>query len=191
MKGSPPPKPTLFFNIGCLHEKAKDFKKAVLNYKKCLTLDPKHFGACIHLANLLANVGEGQRAAKYFKHAIKVITDSDTTLITKDGIINAYFGLGKTLQQYSDNKDAPLAPLLKVVQDLDPKHYKAHTQLGILYLDREEYEKSAEHLKHALLINRGFPLALVSMGNLLFETGHAEEAIRYHKQALTVNEKEL
>ena len=32
---------------------------------------------------------------------------------------------------------------------------------------------------------------MVSMGNLLFETGHAEDAIRYHKQALTVNDKEL
>lgn len=29
------------------------------------------------------------------------------------------------------------------------------------------------------------------MGNLLFETGHAEEAIRYHKQALAVNDREL
>ena len=74
-----------------------------------------------------------------------------------------------------------MEPLLKVVRELDPKHYKAHTQLGILYLDREEFEKSADHLKQALLINRGFPLALVSMGNLLFETGHADEAIRYHK----------
>ena len=34
-------------------------------------------------------------------------------------------------------------------------------------------------------------MALVSMGNLLFETGHSEEAIRYHKQALSVNDKEL
>lgn len=74
---------------------------------------------------------------------------------------------------------------------MDPKHFKAHTQLGILYLDREEYEQAASHLKQALLLNRGFPLALVSMGNLLFETGHADEAIRYHKQALTVNDKEL
>ena len=74
-----------------------------------------------------------------------------------------------------------MEPLLKVVRELDPKHYKAHTQLGILYLDREEFEKSADHLKQALLINRGFPLALVSMGNLLCETGHADEAIRYHK----------
>jgi len=37
----------------------KEFKKAILNYKKCLTLDAKHLGATIHLANLLANLGEG------------------------------------------------------------------------------------------------------------------------------------
>jgi tetratricopeptide (TPR) repeat protein len=66
------PKSSIFFLLGSTHEKAKEFKKAVLNYKKCLTLDNKHFGSCIHLANLLANVGEGQRAAKYFKHAIKI-----------------------------------------------------------------------------------------------------------------------
>ena len=95
-KGSPPPKPTLFFSLGCVYEKSKDFKKAVLNYKKCLTLDPKHFGSCIHLANLLANVGEGQRAAKYFKHALKILTE-DPKAAPIDGIINAYFGLGKTL----------------------------------------------------------------------------------------------
>ena len=180
----------MFFQLGGVFERSKDFKKAVLNYKKCLTIDNKHFGACIHLANLLANVGEGQRAAKYFKHAIKVASENPDS-VGKDSLVNAYFGLGKTLQQYSDNKDAPISPLEKVVKELDPTHYKAYTQLGILYLDREEYEKAAEYLKQALLLNRGFPLALVSMGNLLFETGHAEEAIRYHKQALAVNEREL
>jgi tetratricopeptide (TPR) repeat protein len=29
------------------------------------------------------------------------------------------------------------------------------------------------------------------MGNLLFETGHADNAIKYHLQALKFNEKEL
>ena len=176
---SEPPKPGVFYLLGSTYERAKEFKKAVLNYKKCLTLDNKHFGSCIHLANLLANVGEGQRAAKYFKHAIKIAQDDAT--VPKEALVNAYFGLGKTLQQYSDNKDAPVAPLEKVVSELDPTHYKAFTQLGILYLDREEYEKAADYLKQALLLNRGFPLALVSMGNLLFETGHSDEAIRYHK----------
>lgn len=92
-----PPKANVFFQLGGVYERAKEFKKAVLNYKKCLTLDTKHFGACIHLANLLANVGEGQRAAKYFKHAIKVATENPSG-IGKESLINAYFGLGKTLQ---------------------------------------------------------------------------------------------
>jgi len=52
--------------------------------------------------------------------------------------------------------------------------------LGILFLDKEEFEKSAEYLKQALLANKQFPLALVSMGNLLFETGNPEQAIKYH-----------
>jgi len=41
------------------YEKLKDFKKAMQCFKKCLTIDNNHFGACIHLANLLANLGEG------------------------------------------------------------------------------------------------------------------------------------
>ncbi len=72
---------------------------------------------------------------------------STVSAVNKESLVNAYFGLGKTLQQYSDNKDAPIAPLEKVVKELDPSHYKAHTQLGILYLDREEYERAADHLK--------------------------------------------
>eukprot|EP00347_Sterkiella_histriomuscorum_P012671 403367671 len=175
-----PPKSNLFFLLAQSLEKQKDYKKCILNYKKCLTLDNKHFGSCIHLANLLANIGEGQRAAKYFKHAIRIDNDS----------VNARFGLAKTLQQFSENKDAPIEHFEMVLQK-DTSHFKAATQLGILYLDREEYEKSAEYLKKALTVNKYYPLALVSMGNLLFETGHADEAIKYHKQALVINEKEL
>lgn len=151
----------------------KEFKKAVLNYKKALTIDPKSFGPCIHIANLLANLGEGQRAAKYFKHAIKI----DST------VANGHFGLGKVLQQFSDNKNAPIEFFLKAIEK-DPKHFKAMTQLGILYLDKEDYENSAVYLKQALLVNKDYPLALVSMGNLLFESGHPTSAIKYHEKAL-------
>jgi len=41
------------------YEKTKDYKRSMLNYKKTLTLDKNNFGASIHLANLLANLGEG------------------------------------------------------------------------------------------------------------------------------------
>ena len=162
------------------YEKTKDFKKSMHAYKRCLTAETNHFGACIHLANLLANLGEGQRAAKYFKHAIKIDPES----------LNAHFGLGKALQQFADDKDAPI-PHYQEVLKRQPDHAKTLTQLGILHLEREEYEKSAECLKKALEANRQYPLALVSMGNLLFETGHAGNAIKYHLRALSHNDKEL
>lgn len=69
------------------HEKMKDFKQSMMCQKRCLTLDNNHLGACTHLANLLANLGEGERAAKYFKHALKIDPDS----------VNAHFGLGKAI----------------------------------------------------------------------------------------------
>jgi len=78
-----------------------------------------------------------------------------------------------------------------MVIEKDKENFKAHTQLGILYLDREEFERSAQHLKKALSINKKFPLALLSMGNLLFETNHPESAIKYHKHALKYNPNEL
>ena len=54
-----PPKSNSFYFLGMSYEKTKDFKKSMQNYKKTLTLDNNHFGGCIHLANLLANLGEG------------------------------------------------------------------------------------------------------------------------------------
>lgn len=76
-----------FFYLGMCHEKMKDFKQSMMCQKRCLTLDNNHLGACTHLANLLANLGEGERAAKYFKHALKIDPDS----------VNAHFGLGKAI----------------------------------------------------------------------------------------------
>jgi Tfp pilus assembly protein PilF len=81
------PKANTFFFLGMSFEKTKDFKRGMLNFKKSLTLDKNHFGATIHLANLLANLGEGQRAAKYFMHAIKIDPEN----------VNAHFGLGKAI----------------------------------------------------------------------------------------------
>ena len=54
-----PPKPNSFYYLGMCYEKTKDFKKSMQSYKRCLTTETNHFGACIHLANLLANLGEG------------------------------------------------------------------------------------------------------------------------------------
>ena len=76
----------------------------------------------------------------------------------------------------------------KKVIEMQPNHYKAHTQLGIAYLEQEDYKLAADHLKRALVIKKEYPLALLSMGNLFFETNHPQNAIKYHIQALKYND---
>ena len=79
-----------------------------------MLFDQEHFGACLHLATLQANAGEAHKAAKYFKHALKL--DSEN--------IPANFGLGKILHSTSENIDAPIFYYEFVIKN-DPKHYKA------------------------------------------------------------------
>ena len=47
-----------YFNLAKCEEKMQEYKKAMLNYKKCLVIDSNHFGACLNLAKLLANLNE-------------------------------------------------------------------------------------------------------------------------------------
>lgn len=129
--------------------------------KHCLVLDQEHFGACIHLATLLANTGENVKAAKYFKHAIKLDPNS----------VPANFGLAKTFN-FITNMAEQSIPIYERIIKLDNKHYKAHCQLGIQYFERNNLEKAAEHLKASLSINPKHVPGLVGMGNLLFESGY-------------------
>ena len=178
------PKQEFYFFLGQAMEMQKKFKKALTNYKLCLEQDQNHFGACIYMANLLSNLSEGQRAIKYFRHALKIDPDS----------INANFGIGKTFMQFVkiESKSRVFAENhFKKVLKLNPNHYKSLTYLGILYSDKEEFGESGTYFKRALQLKPDYPLALLSMGNLLFETDHPVNAMKYHLAALKVNAKEL
>lgn len=91
------------------------------------------------MATLLANAGDSKKAAKYFKHARKLDPES----------IPANFGYGKTLHLLTNNLDAPV-PYYEFCVRKDPTHYKAYCQLGIIFLEKMELERSAEFLKKSL-----------------------------------------
>jgi len=67
----------------------------------------------------------------------------------------------------------------KFVIENDSSHYKAFCQIGIIYLEEENLEKAAENLKKCLKINSKYVTGMVAMGNLLFESGHAQTAAKY------------
>lgn len=175
-----PKRPQSFYYLGQLFEKRKEYKKAIAVYKQCLFLDTDNFAWAISLATLLGNEGEHHKAAKYFKHAVDINPLS----------VTARFGLGKTIQNISDNKDAAIEHFEFVIKK-EPENYKAYWQLAIVYLDKSNYDKSCEMIKKWLSLNKKYVLGLVTMGNLLFETGSPTQAIRYHTRALKYNPKDI
>lgn len=104
-----------FFYLGVLLDKSKEYDRAIQNLKQCLIIDQENFGACIHLATLLANTGENKKAAKYFKHALKLNPNS----------IPANFGMGKILHAITAVGGSSI-PYFKKVLELDENYYKAH-----------------------------------------------------------------
>ena len=82
------PKPEYFVDLAYSQELQKKYKEANTNYKKAIILDKNNYKATIKCAVMLANLGEGQRATKYFKHALKIDPLS----------VDAHFGIGKCLQ---------------------------------------------------------------------------------------------
>ena len=61
----------------------------------------------------------------------------------------------------------------------------------MIYLEKMDLTQAAVHLKKCLSINPKHVQGLVSMGNLLFESGNSKHAIKYHQQALRLNPKEV
>jgi len=113
----------------------------------------------------------GERAMKYFEHAIRIDRNS----------VVAHFGLAKLYEEYAvipDHEERAIKEYLHVIE-LNSNHYKALTQVGMLLLKQERFEEAADKIKRAIAINKEYHPAQLVMGQLLLETGNAESAVKF------------
>lgn len=78
--------------------------------------DVNHFEASLHLANLMVQLGEGQRAAKYFSNCIRIHPDS----------IAAHFGLMTVVKREPNNEEVAIKHLKLILHD-DPDNFYVST----------------------------------------------------------------
>lgn len=82
------------------------------SFKKCLQLDADHFGASSHLANLLVELGEGERARRYFQNAIRLRPESAA----------AHFGLMLSVKRQPSKVQRVIHNLKKILKE-DPDNF--------------------------------------------------------------------
>ncbi|MGL4561788.1 MAG: tetratricopeptide repeat protein [Brevinema sp.] len=144
-----------------------EFRKAEDTLKKILVITPADITALQNYSNLLVRNGRFDEAI----HVAQVYTDSYPTYAP------AFFQLASILAEANHLEDAVLT-LEKVLQ-LDPDCIEATTLLAVTLSDLEQFDKSEEIFKTALISKSGDPLLRFYYAAMLFDAGRYEDSKRW------------
>ena len=84
---------------------------------QCLKKDANHYGASIHIANLLVELGAGEKAAKFYENAIRLNKHRAAP----------HFGLMIATFRHSDGKNDAAVRHLKKMCMADAMNFEALT----------------------------------------------------------------
>ncbi|MFC1646531.1 tetratricopeptide repeat protein [Candidatus Omnitrophota bacterium] len=68
-----------------------------------------------------------------------------------------------------------------------PNSYRAHNEIGVIYLDQDKYDMAIPEFKESIKINPRFDQAYDNLGVAYDKSGKLEEAIIQHKKALEIS----
>ena len=168
------------FQLACYYEKAKNFTKAVEQFKKVLALEKNNTEALLHIGFIYKSCKEYVKAYKCFN---KIIANEPNNP-------HAYYGLGK-LFQVMNNRDSEAIQNYNKCVEIDPKYYKAEIQLGVLFLKTKDYDKSLSFLKKVYEVEKNSPLCLTCLGNIYIEKKDYHEAEKYLTASLKLERRNV
>jgi tetratricopeptide (TPR) repeat protein len=159
-------------------EFAGEMEQAQRIYNSILKNDPENFEATAHLAGVMFLLGDLENAAALYQRAL--------TLTTED--LSRYAQIHTSLGRIYYAGDPVLARgNLESAVAIDPENEQAHLVLGAVLIELGEFEKSIEHSKTALTLNRMSDLAEFNWGLALLKIGNHGEAIAHLENATLLN----
>ena len=164
----------LYYNLGIVHEKLKDFAAARRCYEKAVTISPQE-DFYYNLGEVLVELKEWDEAIKTFKKVLE--TDA------KDG--NCYFNLGICFFN-KDEKNLALDYFQKAVE-INPNDTFAYFYLGYIYQKDGLTNFAVENYKKVLSLAPDYSWAYFNLGSIAFNNGNTEEAGMYLQKTLDCN----
>lgn len=116
------------YNLGIAYDNLVEFEKAKRIYEQCLAINTNHFEARNNLINIYIKQNKFSIAEKLLKESLDLNPNYSNFLITKANIF-------KDQSQFEEAKN-----IYKQVIKNDPSNYKAHLNLGLLYLYLTEFQ---------------------------------------------------
>jgi tetratricopeptide (TPR) repeat protein len=196
-----PKDPEPYYQLGMAASAAGDLRTAILSYRKALDLDPKHAGAQLKLAQIMARTSE-EVWLKEAETRLKTLGDSSSanpevlntiafTQLKLGKIGSAVQNLEDVLAKYPGDltssvllarakllqNDAKGAEdVLKQARDTAPKSPDRHIILGEFYLARNRMAEAEAEFRSALTIEPDNGPALMNLARMQNMAGHKQEA---------------
>ncbi len=198
-------------NIALLFEQKKDYKNAILNFKKELDIRLKLLGEADeeyskNLANLGAlnyEIGDFKASEKYYIMSLEIIKKN---FVEKNlDYVNIINNLGLLYYDMGDYRIAE--PYLKEALEIrrialgeeHPEYAGSLNNLGNLYSDMGDYKTAEPLYKQALEIKKktlgeehpDYAMSLNNLGLLYSDMGNYKAAKSYYEQSLEIYKKVL
>ena len=168
------------FQLACYNEKAKNFTKAVEQFKRVLYLEKNNTEALLHIGFIYKSCKEYVKAFKCFNRIIE----------NEPRNPHAYYGLGKLYQSMNDKDDEAFENYNKCVE-INPNYLKALIQLGVLFLKHNNFDKSLEVLERVYKLDKNIPLCLTCLGNIYMEKKEFEKAEEFLLKSFKLDKKNI
>ena len=166
---------TAYSNLGSFYYVTGDYDKAIIFYKKALTINPRFDKAYNNLCAVYLKM-------KRFDDAL---TSCQKAIELRSNYEDAFLNLGKIHHAMGKYTDA--IAIYHNVHKINPKNAEAYNELCFTYLATGKYEDASSACFKAISLNPNFTDAYINLGTVAMHTEKYEDAIYYYTKATKVN----
>jgi tetratricopeptide (TPR) repeat protein len=168
------------WNLAILLEKMEEYDKAVLTYKKAISINPDDYRPYRALGVYYNSISVYNEAIKYFNEAIKLSPEDQLAYY---GLAYAQLKIGKVNEGFPN--------IIKAVQ-LNPTSVDFLCVLGEYYSKIGEYNKAIENYEKAIKVakkDEEFSKIYLTYGITKRSMNQIDSSIQYLKKSLSLNSK--
>lgn len=163
------PKAAIFpYYRGKIYLSQDNFKKARVEFKHALKVDPNYHQAALALGLMLEEKQKYSQAIKHYREYL----NSDESEKESFTILSRLVQLMFAAKQYKE-----VIPYAEKLVYLDPEDVNLKVRLGILYSDVKRVDEAIEMFKEVLVVVPSSDKVLYYLGSLYQQTGKLENSI--------------
>lgn len=161
---------------GLISAMSKDYKQAILHFKKAIHLNPNISEVYFNLAKALSDIGQDDEACRYHK----IFLQREPQNI--NGQINYGLSLIK-LEQLNEAKQI----FLSIKNNIDENNILALLNLGTIYLLEENYDEAILIYKKIINFEENVTDAWIGLGRSYTAKQNYEEAEKAFKRSIAID----